>query len=552
MAKIQPDPKAYAALGRTMDAFVSKETNSIPGTSGPSASVSGEPGDDIMHSSKQSQQGSSQPDQEASSDIMDATNLNLDQTIVYKTLPDCESIYEPLPDGKPRHFRLKVDPDVHTIVRNSNGWFTHSDPTLRELMGRDFIIQFRKRWIETIYDVPEQPAINRELYDPYFRDWAPDEVDDQAGSEDFADDVTDHGREVRIPHWECDVDTTTGDLMTPVVQPVTLPPVPTASSSSDGESGFHPQYWTSEYRITVQMMKKEKAENSRAIHRVLEEKRAMELSFTAKETDHYRLKFRKPRPVQSIKATCEFRPASLNDMVHVAAVYNAEVKGAGMVPDSEEAPVAKFQDIFQACVAHNRPFIVAAEKEDHLADASMWPDRAVFDEYMRWREESGKGGKAKVLGFAYLCPFDHGIASDEGNANWAAKMQVFVLPDKRRQGIGSALIDIMLRMTVKEYQPKIQCEWVCPNPGNVYSTTAAENANRYRIIFVESFVKQIFDSNTDWKRRFIEAIFEFSPMCHALGTYKGVSPDTDWLDKITWGRRSKFGDYEILLDYRRR
>ncbi|CAI4217946.1 unnamed protein product [Parascedosporium putredinis] len=261
--------------------------------------------------------------------------------------------------------------------------------------------------------------------------------------------------------------------------------------------------------------------------------------------------------VSKIRVNCEYRPATLDDMEAVTAVYNAEVQSEGMVADGTEVPVSKFVTIFEECLAEDRPFLVAVHKAKLLNKAS-WPDEEAFSEYMHWRQETGGlgSGAETIVAFSYLCLFDPSGALGGGKSSFAARIELVVHPHKRRRGFGSGLMDLMLQMTVKDYRPQLEYVWDCPNPGKVYNLYAEDNGKRYRMVLVQTFLKHMSRDALMKRRLFIERIFQFTNMAHIPGAYRssrtGLPGDglegegEEWQDKAIWGKFCQFSNAEIF------
>lgn len=427
------------------------------------------------------------------------------------------------------HFKMMKEPDAAAAAANSNGLTILQGDGLQQ--GDLWTWPIFRKWAETITVVPSPTKINRTLYG--VTDAATSKQlqcggdDDDAKSGYLYDDEFDSKD---LQHYYCDVDTATGELLPPLKHPRTLP----APMNRFDDSEPYRKDRTSEDLI---MEKVARNPASKSRKKSLPQK-AYQDAILAVEED---LRRKPMRPMMGhqypVAEAVSFRPAVGADMGAVTKIYNEEVMGAGMVPDSSPVPAGHLQQILQVCQANMKPFVVAMKNANRLADVSNWPDRMAFEDWMRLKRVQGEPvDKEEVVGFAFLSPFDYGIWANEGNARYSVRIRCFVSPKHRRHGIGRALVDLMLQMTVTGYTAKCDLDWKHDKHSQVFNRKAFENEKKYHRIFIEVYFKNRGDPAVEGMKILLENQLGFMPMGHILGGYKTErGEDSIFLDKMIWG-----------------
>ncbi|SPO01106.1 uncharacterized protein DNG_03853 [Cephalotrichum gorgonifer] len=416
------------------------------------------------------------------------------------------------------------EPGAATASENSNGWFILRDDEVKD--EPFWSPPMSKKWAEKTSTTETPTQINEAMYGS-----DPTTIHGEDGSSDydmgylFADD---DDSPMEVDHNHCDVDTLTGRLLRPLRHPRTFP----ARIHDLEPFGTDRKNRSSEDVIMQALTRKSKGTRKStpqkayqdALLALEEELREPAMS---PEIGH----------IYSVPPSYTFRPASAADTYAITRIYNIEVRGAGMTPDSKPVRANVYQQILQACKANMKPFIVAVKRGDELADPSQWPNKKAHEDWLRLKRAQGEDiGKEEVVGFAYLCAFDYGVWSSEGNAQYSAKVRCFVDPDHRRSGVGRALVDLMLQMTVTGYKAKCDSVWQCQNPSKVFDRIAFNNTKKYHRIFIEVYFKNKGDPVFKGLRTLLENEFGFTLMGHILGAYMTArGEESEWLDKYIWG-----------------
>lgn len=425
------------------------------------------------------------------------------------------------------HFHMVDEPDAATAAQNCNGLTVLLD----KKFGKDSLWSPRlfEKWKETIATVSTPTKINEAMHGG-----AGDLTLQQLRIRD-SDEYTGYlwGEELNsqdIQHFHCDVDTTTGNLLPPLKHPRTLPAPLHRSEAFEPDRKDR----TSEDLIMQKVTRHLTGKSSKKSC----PQRAYQDAIVAMEDD-LRRKPMKPMVghLYLVPGAVSFRPAVPADTDAIANIYNAEVMGAGMAPDSKPVSATSYQQILKACQANKKPFIIAVKNANPLADVSNWPDRTALEDWMRLKRAQGEAiDKEEAVGFAFLSPFDYGIWGSEGNAQYSAKIRCFVSPEQRRQGIGRALVDLMLQMTVTGYSAKCDSTWKHTQPSDVFNTEAFKNRKKYHRIFVEVYFKNKGDPAFEGLKTLLENQIGFTSMGHILGAYiTERGEESLWLDKHIWG-----------------
>lgn len=425
------------------------------------------------------------------------------------------------------HFEMVEEPDAETAIDNTNDWFILRDEDMSD--EGFWTSSLKTRWIEKTSTVSTPTEINEIMYglnqvSSETRNGHHD-VDDGETGYLLDDDVGSKD----VEHCHCDVDTMTGRLIPPLKHPRSFP------AQIHELERFDPDRKNrcSQDIIIRKMTRKAKMSRTSTLENAYQDA----ILALEKKMREQPMKSA-PGHLHPVSQSVIFRPAVLADMEVVTAIYNAEVLGAGMAPDSKAVPDTIFPTILRTCKANKKPFIVAVRDANELADPSKWPHKLAFDDRMRLKKAHEKiiGKGEEVVGFAYLGPSDYGIWATEGNAQFSARIRCFVDSKHRRNGIGRALVDLMLQMTVTGYKAKCDSDWRCEQPAQVFERVAMKNAKKYHRIFIEVYCGNKDDSSFEELRALLENQIGFTPMGRILGGYMtSRGEESVWLDKHIWG-----------------
>jgi hypothetical protein len=165
------------------------------------------------------------------------------------------------------------------------------------------------------------------------------------------------------------------------------------------------------------------------------------------------------------------RPASIEDMEAVAAIYNQEVRYGWRSLDEKPVGLEAWRGIFNQCKTLKLPFVVA------------------LTEYRNPYIPIEQAGH-KLMGFAFLDIASRGITgSINSSGKHSARLYVLVDPQYRRNRVGTALLDSVMSMASPSYHKKEDSyQFENPNMDPVYFP-ANKNPREYRTILIEVCVK---------------------------------------------------------------
>ncbi|KAK1974925.1 hypothetical protein LZ30DRAFT_754439 [Colletotrichum cereale] len=239
---------------------------------------------------------------------------------------------------------------------------------------------------------------------------------------------------------------------------------------------------------------------------------------------------------------CVLRPAELEDAVGCAEIYNAAVADDDhLTVDTEPVSADRFEVIMEKCRCHYRlPFVVAATQKVDLSDAKNWPSLDAYQQYMRWKqsqpqpeEDEDDFDEHRICGFAFLQPYERGIGGYNDTESPAVKATVFVRPDYRRGGIGSALLQHLLTQTSILYCGNgIKYKWEDLLHGDdSFRTSDFRNVHR---IIVHTMVKSEGNQSHKWIDDVMTS-FQFEQCGRLSQVYRASTPQGfEWYDQIIW------------------
>ncbi|OAA58616.1 Acyl-CoA N-acyltransferase [Niveomyces insectorum RCEF 264] len=221
--------------------------------------------------------------------------------------------------------------------------------------------------------------------------------------------------------------------------------------------------------------------------------------------------------------SCRIRFANTNDMPGVQEIYNFEVLKGAQATDTEPLPLAEFHAILATCRTAQLPFLVA------LAGRKKIP-----------------GVPDKVLGFGFFSVYQPGLAGGlSGTGRYGVKVNVFVHVRHRQQGIGSALLDRLLRLSSRAYVPKKEHDVPFTNSaddknddenddgGNEDGGNAAsiETPRRYRSVFAEILYGSEKGLAEQWYERVLTSAFGFQASGKSVRGAHWSNVGQCWLNK---------------------
>ncbi|KZL66079.1 hypothetical protein CI238_06210 [Colletotrichum incanum] len=240
---------------------------------------------------------------------------------------------------------------------------------------------------------------------------------------------------------------------------------------------------------------------------------------------------------RKLLADCVLRPVQLNDAKGCAEIYNAAVADHDyQVVDTNPVSAQRFEFTIMECQREELPFVVATLQKVDLSDASNWPSQDAYRQYMKWKESQPKENEPtenSIYGFAYLKPYERGIGGLTGTASPVVKANVFVHPDHRRGGIGSALLHQLLTQTsILYYGNVVEYKWDDPTTGED-SFRTSDFRNVHRIIF-HTMVKSEGSQSLKWMDNFMTS-FQFENCGHLNQVYRVDTPHgAEWYDQVVW------------------
>lgn len=167
------------------------------------------------------------------------------------------------------------------------------------------------------------------------------------------------------------------------------------------------------------------------------------------------------------------RPASMNDMEAVAAIYNQEVQYGWRSLDEKPVSLPAWHGILNQCRSLKLPFVVA------------------LTEYRNPHVPIEQAGH-QVMGFAFLDIGSRGITgSINSTGKHSARLYVLVDPQYRRNRVGTALLDAVMSMASPSYHQKEESYQFENAENDPVYLPAHRNPREYRTILIEVCVKNL-------------------------------------------------------------
>ncbi|KAI0010173.1 hypothetical protein F4779DRAFT_616903 [Xylariaceae sp. FL0662B] len=318
-------------------------------------------------------------------------------------------------------------------------------------------------------------------------------------------------------HEDCDVNTDTGTLMSPIVYPPTKRSGNPLMSQLNDNSQLHIDRALTQ--VPAPPKPKKKA-------RIVEPKK-------------------QPLPEREphfVKIPSHLRPAVEDDVEQVMGIYNDEVLAGHTLVDMNPISLVKFRQLFLGTVREKLPFIVAVEGWHNPSDAT----------------------KGRIIGFVVMDVLTRGIMGSYATySNPAGKLTVVVHPDFRRNNLCRAMLDTIFACTSRDYKPKLGYQFIQPTPLDhryirPYYERPNVNARLWQTIDMEVIIqtdvsKEVVEGGEEfqWIRSFLSQKFGMRLVGHDVKFYKKddkkhlLSSDGDSIlnHNMTWYDRLTFRHY---------
>ena len=353
--------------------------------------------------------------------------------------------------------------------------------------------------------------------------------------------ITEPGRAVMLKkagNEFCDIDTDTLRWRNPVVQPITLMARPGRLGGYIDEAVVWRQLnYTANYRIRAwRDFLSRKAENAKTLFTQIEDynKAGEQQMWSGDEYKKY------DGPHVAIRANVVLRPATLEDMVGVTAIYDLEATTGTQASHREPVKTEFYQLLFQTCQQQQLPFIVAVAQEEEKIDMNLVPasQRELFQEFLEFRATREKAAKTdSIVGFAHTSVLDFGLVPGAGLADdlnlFSVKLQLYVHPDHRLKGIGTALLDRMVSFA-STLSPRLPgYKWQYDGDNRVYADSAVDSARPvHRMYMTGQFPSSVDKSELEWRDKFLGKYGSFERAAKLKGHCRGRGGE--FLDVILW------------------
>ncbi|AEO58138.1 hypothetical protein MYCTH_101399 [Thermothelomyces thermophilus ATCC 42464] len=349
-------------------------------------------------------------------------------------------------------------------------------------------------------------------------------------------------------YWRCDIDTFTGRLLPPVIQPETmLDPTPL-----DPNMDWRRRNWTSTLL--------RKHYNTRRNGRLRENKHftlPTQLEYAAPEgiaIDEPVIE--RPEYHRFVPRIASFlRPAVKSDMEAVCAIYNWEVKHGLQALDSQPLSVEEFQNILGTTRQLGMPFIVAVRGS--ARDLGLTEGNLSFSVFQQIPFQD-KQSRGEILGFAFLSVWQPGlVGSANGSSRATARVNVFVHPDYRRKKIGFSLLDMLLTTVSDCFSSETAYDFVDPDNSPVYKK-GPNRQRQYFKVYLNYRVRhklpdegnqkldskqKTYDADLVWVRKLVEDRLNFTELVRYEAVHRsarGRGQPVCWMDEVVFEHTCSF------------
>ncbi|KAL0932067.1 acyl-n-acyltransferase [Colletotrichum truncatum] len=358
-------------------------------------------------------------------------------------------------------------------------------------------------------------------------------------------------------HWNSSIDPETGELMEAVVQPDTY-------VDHEKERMMDPkmiqrrQNWTSNLIIRREITVRQNLRRLQKQKMEEEERFSPVVKMTPQPADMSSSAIANSGALDSAASKrqllheCTLRPGLLSDIEGCVDIYNMAAASHSPLADTKPVSYQQFESIFSACSKERLPFVVAAMQRADLTDAKNWPSLDAYRQYMKWKQaqpQEDEPSEAIIYGFAFLTPYETGLALGAGAATETVKATIFVHPEHRRNGVGSALLHRLLTQTSILFHGDVHYDWKDPSAAqdSFYRPDfrpihreflrgldyKLANPGVYAGIVIHGMVNGESEE-LKWMDNFLK-VFQFEKAGHLSQVYKVVKPHgVDWYDQAIW------------------
>jgi L-amino acid N-acyltransferase YncA len=420
-------------------------------------------------------------------------------------------------------------------------------PDVRNTIGlRHNLRQAGDEWVQYNWDNPFGRDDNEALWESsylghFIKHWvagipdSPQVSFDQGGAE----------------HWKCDIDTSRGVFLTPVLYPDSL----VNHAEVDVTLEWRRQNWTSTLLMrrhnTNPRGNQRFGNNRRRNPRRDPEPELMDEDFIVEvqETPLERPEYNRYVP----RIPCFLRPAEKFDMEAVRLIYNWEVEHGLQTLDSEPLSVEAFEKLLSTTQELGMPFIVAVRGS--ARDLGLTKGNLAFSVFKQIPFTEGKRGE--ILGFAFLSPWQPGLAGGLGSSRASAKLNVFVHPDYRRKKIGFSLLDMLLTTVSDCFSSQTGYDFIDPDDSPVYKNSPTRERQYFRL-YISYMVKhqhrtdhkkleaeqKKYDNDLVWVKKMLEDGLNFTELVRYKAAHrssKAREGPVYWLDEVVFEHTCMFG-----------
>ncbi|KAI0550190.1 hypothetical protein F4679DRAFT_594834 [Xylaria curta] len=303
-------------------------------------------------------------------------------------------------------------------------------------------------------------------------------------------------------HEDCDVDTFSGVLMSPIEHPRTKTDGLMSCSQAEKTSSS----FMEEFLAKTALKQKTQRKTEKQVRVTAG---ASEAETRSMVTEYSNL--------NEVQIPCHLRPATESDIQLIAAIYNREVSEGYKAMDTKPIKPNDFHTVYNRCQIERMPFVVAVEGYHGVTDQ-------------------------KIIGFALVTELSHGIAGSlETLSSRGGKLLVIVEPEYRQKKVGTALIDLIMTNCTGWYNSKCGCQFVNYTHDWI-SNEFGRNPRRWWYLEMEVMILSGVNEETtrkgeefQWIWNFLEAKFDMmlkhydEKCCYEPRQMK-------WLDKLTFRR----------------
>lgn len=341
---------------------------------------------------------------------------------------------------------------------------------------------------------------------------------------------------------KCDINPKDGRFLSPVIQPETVRSLSDGLARDYNDIAWRQSNMTSELHIKREVKSRESVAN--ALRTSLEHVVA-------------------PNPAAEIEeaiwpdAKCVVRPAAPSDFAEIAEIINSEARNSrkAQIFETRMATVEDVSKIFKACVASDRPFIVARPSQEDFLDRGKWPKNSdlVYEEFAKYVAVRPRP-VSPIVGFAFITDYRVGLfGAPCPGSRFSGQLRLVVHPDHRHKMYGSALLDRILLSVSPFHQSAVDHVWECDSARGVYEFPTTINKRQYIQLYLELFCEQKPLPDYKWRAEFLGK-FGFQE----VGYLKNAAVQMDdqyhnnWFNMVLWQRditptTKLIGRYELPL-----